>query len=465
MMVEGVGGHEVAHDRQMPVSGCDPVPLPRRNLTAKRVDHAVLKSSDWEAAKTRADLPAGHRVVSTLWSSSKTAALKTLLEDAPAPVVFVSQPSTTRRNVLAIAFARTLTEAIGANAIWVAGDELYDALHPQAVKSLPRSQRPFYPREYVTADPERIRKTLVGKTVLVVEDILTTGGSVKDFLRALKSDGVVVHSVVALLGDPRLEVDAKTRAALEKALAAKEIDLPADAICDRLTRTEAGGIILHVNKVRTENGRQKLARQLQGLLDPRALESLGRAANDRDFGSEGEDPSHVGVSQRIPSGSVRGSRRGGQDIESLWASRLEECVDDIRSRAGRAAETARGMLSLHDKKMRKHNRAKPKEPAGVFAGLKRSAYEQRLEVWSLTAERLRSRWVQLRRRVTMLDEYTKEADRLTYLSPAVKLAERILTKRNPELAALFSRSRQSVRGKDRELLMEEKARNPQGLER
>lgn len=65
----------------------------------------------------------------------------------------------------------------------------------------------------------------------------------------------------------------------------------------------------------------------------------------------------------------------------------------------------------------------------------------------------------------MLDEYTKEADRLTFLSPAVKLAERILTKRNPELAALFRRSRQSVRGKDRELLMQEKARNPQGLER
>lgn len=123
------------------------------------------------------------------------------------------------------------------------------------------------------------------------------------------------------------------------------------------------------------------------------------------------------------------------------------------------------MLNLHDKKMQKHNRSKPKEPAGILAGLKQRDYQQRLEAWSLTAERFRSRWVQLRRRVTMLDEYTKETDRLTFLSPAVKLAERILTRRNPELAALLSQSRQSERGKNRKALMQEKARNPQGRER
>jgi hypothetical protein len=212
----------------------------------------VLESEDWEAAKTRADLPGTHRVVSRLWGSGKTAALRALLENASHPIVFVSQPSTIRPNVLAIALARVLAEEIEGKASAVAGDELYNALHPQPVKSLPRSQRPFYPREYVSADPERIRATFDGKTVIVVEDILTTGGSVKDFIRALRSDGVVVHSVVALLGDPRLEVDAKTRAALNNALAAKGIDLSADAICDRLTRTEAGGIILHVNKVRKE---------------------------------------------------------------------------------------------------------------------------------------------------------------------------------------------------------------------
>ncbi len=439
--------------------------LPRRNLTGKRVDHAVLESEDWEAAKTRADLPAARRVVTRLWSSGKTAALRALLEKASHPIVFVSQPSTTRRNVLAIALARVLAEEIEGKTSAVAGDELYNALHPQPVKSLPRSQRPFYPREYVSADPESIRATFDGKTVIVVEDILTTGGSVKDFIRALQSDGVVVHSVVALLGDPRLEVDAKTRAALKNALAAKAMELPGDEICDRLTRTEAGGIILHVNKVRTENGRQKLAKQLQGLLDPGAPEGLGRAADNGDVRSEREDPGHVRASQGIPPGSFRGDGRGGGDIEALWAARLEECLDDIRLRAGRAAETARGMLSLHDKKMRKHSRARPKEPGGIFAGLKRRDYEQRLEAWSLTAERFRSRWVQLRRRVTLLDEYTKETDRLTFLSPAVKLAERILTRRNPELAVLLSQSRQSGRSKHREPLMLEKARNPLGRER
>jgi hypothetical protein len=65
----------------------------------------------------------------------------------------------------------------------------------------------------------------------------------------------------------------------------------------------------------------------------------------------------------------------------------------------------------------------------------------------------------------MLDEYTKETDRLTFLSPAVKLAERILTRNNPELAALLSQSRQSGRSKNQELFMQEKTRKPQGRER
>jgi hypothetical protein len=278
--------------------------LPKNNIVGKvEADKALLQTSDWEAAKSAADVEAAQRIIAQLWTPKKTKALKALIYDAT-DVVMVSQPSTTRCNVLPFALAQTLAKEIGARHF--AGEQFYDVLHSEQTKHIPRLQRPFQPRQYALAEPQMLKDKLAGKTVLVTEDLLTTEGSVKHFIRALNDDGIKVRSVVALSGDPRLSVDDKTRDALRKALQEKGIDLPAEELADKVTRTEARGIVLLVNSVRTENGREKITRKLQGLLDRGAFDSLARdKEQEGDLGAQGKDPGHERAPQGISPWYIR----------------------------------------------------------------------------------------------------------------------------------------------------------------
>jgi hypothetical protein len=278
--------------------------LPKNSIVGRtEADKTLLQSPDWEAAKSAADVEAAQKIIAQLWTPKKTQALKALIKDAT-DVVMVSQPSTTRCNVLPYALAQTLATEIGAKHF--AGEQFYDVLHSEQTKHIPRLQRPFTPRQYALAERQRLKEELAGKIVIVTEDLLTTGGSVKHFIRALKDDGIEVRSVVALSGDPRLSVDDKTKLALRDALQEKAIDLPAEKLADNLTRTEARGIVLLVNNVRTENGREKITRKLQGLLDRGAPDSLARdKEQERHFGTQRKDPSHERAPQGISPWYIR----------------------------------------------------------------------------------------------------------------------------------------------------------------
>jgi hypothetical protein len=278
--------------------------LPKNNIVGRtEADKTLLQSPDWEAAKSAADVEAAQRIIAQLWTPKKTQAVKALINDA-SDVVMVSQPSTTRCNVLPFALAQRLGKEIGAQHF--AGEQFYDVLHSEQTKHIPRLQRPFTPRQYALAEPKRLKEELAGKTVIVTEDLLTTGGSVKHFIRALKDDGIEVRSVLALSGDPRLSVDDKTKDALHHALQAKAIDLPAEELADNLTRTEARGVVLLLNNVRTENGREKITRKLQGLLDRGAPDSLARdKEQERHLGAQGKDPSHERAPQGISPWYIR----------------------------------------------------------------------------------------------------------------------------------------------------------------
>ena len=62
-----------------------------------------------------------------------------------------------------------------------------------------------------------------GRRVVLVEDVITTGGAVRDAVRALRSDGAVVDVVVCAIdrspegGNPLADVDLEVRAVLTKA--------------------------------------------------------------------------------------------------------------------------------------------------------------------------------------------------------------------------------------------------------
>lgn len=275
--------------------------LPQDNIVGKTKDKIVFDSPDWVSAKTACDSAAAERVVEKLWTPGKSAALVGKLPGKSGDLAVISQPSTTRLNVLAIELAKKLAGDLHADCYL--GDDFYNALHNQQSKHIPRLQRPFNPREYAAVDPNRVTRILGGKTVIVAEDVLTTGSSVKQFVKALQRDGVKVFAVAALLGDRRLAVDEKTRDALVDAVKENGINLSigeTQQLADSLTRTEARNIALLINNVRTENGKEKLTRRLQGLLNQGIAPDLGGVADQgRDEGLQGEDRGHDGPSQRI----------------------------------------------------------------------------------------------------------------------------------------------------------------------
>jgi hypothetical protein len=275
--------------------------LPQDNIVGKTKDKIVFDSPDWVSAKTACDSAAAERVVEKLWKPGKSEALVGKLPRKSRDLAVISQPSTTRLNVLAIELAKKLAGDLHADCYL--GDDFYNALHNQQSKHIPRLQRPFNPREYVAVDPHRVTQILGGKTVIVAEDVLTTGSSVKQFVKALQRDGVTVFAVAALLGDRRLAVDEKTRDALIDAVRENGINLSigeTQQLADLLTRTEARNIALLINNVRTENGKESLTRKLQGLLNQGIAPDLGGVADQgRDEGFQGEDRGHDGPSQRI----------------------------------------------------------------------------------------------------------------------------------------------------------------------
>lgn len=437
--------------------------LPKNNVTGKvSVDRALLKTPDWEAAKNAADEDAAQRVIARMWNDKKTEAVSALINGAT-NVVFVSQPSTTRSNILPFQLAKLLAERLGGE--YCAGDQLYDVLHSQQMKHLARMERPFHPRDYVSVDPVIVREKLAGKEIFIVDDLLTTGGSVKDFIRALNDDGVNVTCVVALAGDPRLQVDEKTRAALKNALQAKGIDLPAEELADSLTRTEAGRIILLIRSVRTENGKQKLTRKLQGILDRGPVENIGRDPEQgRHLGPQGKDPGLEPNDERIQSWGVleNGQRELNlqqptqpvpeleekqkslpddlPSLEALWKVEMQKLLRPIKAKARRVEQKARAVLDRHDKRMHEHEQNKPREQTGLLA--RKGNYQKRMNTWSKTREHLYRRQIQLRERVTWLQEYSRERVSSIYKSPAEQLAERQLTRDQPEFACKLVESRE-----------------------
>jgi pyrimidine operon attenuation protein/uracil phosphoribosyltransferase len=208
--------------------------LPEKNVVGKtKINRLVLESDDWKAAKEHFDKGAADRVIERLWSEKKTADLKAFFQN-PSDVVFITVPSTTRKNVVAIRLAEKLSKEFDAK--YVVGDEYYIPVHGRQSKNIPRLQRPFHRREYEADNIEALKKEAEGKQVVVVDDLLTTGGSVASFCRALNDKGIEVRSITVLMGDRRLNIDLKTQVHLDAALKQAGLSFEAEALAARLTR-------------------------------------------------------------------------------------------------------------------------------------------------------------------------------------------------------------------------------------
>lgn len=302
--------------------------LPEKNFSAKSsIDKELLKSADWKAAKERSDAAAADRVIDQLWSEKKFEAVKAKSED-PANVVFITVPSTSGTNVFPMRLAGRLAKEF--NGSWLNGDEYFSAVHRRQSKYIPRLQRAFHRREYVPEDLGSLKQETAGRSVFVVDDIMTTGGSAAVFCQSLKDQGVQVESVIALMGDHRLSIDRKTIERLDAALQKSGLPFEGEEVAARLTRVEAGGLIVTINSARSEDAKQRLAGNLYGLLDQRAFADLARApAAERHPGAQGPDPGHAKASEAIQDRPIRGSTEGrvGDQREPAKAQRYQITVE------------------------------------------------------------------------------------------------------------------------------------------
>jgi hypothetical protein len=285
--------------------------FPENNITGvSYIKKSVMNGNDWQSAKKGVDIDASDRIVNTLWPDEKTDLLRNVISDNR-EAILLTIPSSSGKNIIPISFAEKLSEKTGIP--YEVGDKYFYALHNIEIKLLSRSERPFYERDFELKDKIEFDRRFKGKSVIIVEDVLTTGGSVRNFGDVLGQNGVTPTSVVALMGDGRLKVDAKTISKLSISLGTAGLDFDAGKIAQQLTRTEAGIVIMSVNSARSENAKRKLAENIQRLLDRGVAKDLGR--DRKTVGDEGPqrgDKGDEAISGGIQTGPILENRADRQ---------------------------------------------------------------------------------------------------------------------------------------------------------
>ncbi len=234
--------------------------FPDQNIVGRTTSHQIMKTNAWARAKEEGDFIASNLIIDQLWSEKKSEQLRNVFSDS-GKIIFISQPSTSGANVLAGQFAKKLASEIKAD--FVLGDNHVIASHQEQSKKISFTKRAFHPREYEIIETEALKEAIGDKEVCLVEDVITSGGSVAAFTKALNREGIEVKSIAALTGERRLNIDKKTHDRLEQALQAKNINMNIQYLANSLTRMEAGGIIMTANSAKSEIAIERLETDLK----------------------------------------------------------------------------------------------------------------------------------------------------------------------------------------------------------
>lgn len=278
-------------------------PFPDHNVIAKAaMDYQVYHSSDWQKAKDSLNIQSADRVIDRIWSQRKSEIFKEAIGES-SKAVLITQPSTSGQNVIPIRLAGRIKDDIGVD--YLIGDSYFNALHPEQSKHVSFTERFFHTRFYAISAPDQFREKIAGRNVYICEDILTTGGSVAQFFRAMEKENILCKGVVALFGDKRLNLDAGTFARLEMALEGKGISIDLNSLSGLITRSEAGQIIRQLNSIRNANEItiKKFTGDLQRVLHERAFKGLGRNQEPtRNASTKGRDRGDEGPIERLQAG-------------------------------------------------------------------------------------------------------------------------------------------------------------------
>ena len=268
------------------------------NIKLATVGHSNIKkdvigSGDFINGK-KGDTEAAERIVNQIWRDYKTEQLQ---EEVSEKAIFVSLPSTSSTNIIPFQLSLKLSKSL--NCECVNGDELFNVAHEKSSKDIPRDKRVFHKRDYESDNPEKTKALLSGKEIIIVDDIITTGSSIRNFKEFLEVQNFQVAHAVGLMGERRLALDSTTKEKLEKLLKDKKTDIDINTI-DYITRAEAGGLIRTLNSLNSENGIGKFTRDLRGIQREGITSDIGRNTSaDRNSSAKRENISNEEAGKKI----------------------------------------------------------------------------------------------------------------------------------------------------------------------
>ena len=177
------------------------------SIFGKHDDDPIRMDPLFDQAKT-GNYDAAMQLIEKVWSDDKTEELRRLILPERPPIFF-SVPSTSRTNQLPIAYAKFLAEQTqDMGATYLVGDEHISSLHTSMMKSVKKAHRLMAPRLYETFHHtffDNLKHHSENASIVLVEDIITTGASVNAFRRYLEQNGVAVDCVVGIKGETQLE--------------------------------------------------------------------------------------------------------------------------------------------------------------------------------------------------------------------------------------------------------------------
>lgn len=303
--------------------------LPDRGfvLNDKLRPRDLEKDADFRAGKKGGDVEAAGRLADRMLTPENIQALKERLGGRE-PVV-ISMPSTSGKNVHPAVLAAKLAEALGGEHI--KGEDVLTSLHTEQSKTLKPSDRPFATRRFEVAEGN-LRLQIGDRSVIIVDDIFTSGGSAKALVNALHDSGIRVDDYLGMVGRPALKSGLADRQRLVAALhEAGVTDVDAAALADVLTPREISDLAEYTlqEPKGDPDAARELARKLQGILDQRAAPD---ARSDRGGGPSqgnpgGQDPRHAGAGSRVqdqPGSAIQTEREISQSLESSLRRAEEE---------------------------------------------------------------------------------------------------------------------------------------------
>jgi hypothetical protein len=204
------------------------------------------------------------------------------------------------------------------------GEEVANLLYSEQMKNVPHDRRPYVPREYVLLAPQALREQVAGRSVVVVEDVFSSGASAKGFCDTLAEARIQVTTVVGLLGDSRLDCEPQLVSALQHALQHAGISVKGEDVASVLSRGQVNILIDNINRAQGKDEYADIAANLQRVFDSRAARYLGEDTwRTGQKHSHGHDERSQRLRERI-SGHSRDAGGNGQE-----ASERDETQRDV----------------------------------------------------------------------------------------------------------------------------------------